>query len=420
MARAYSKGHIKTFAIQAKGSAMTASTQPLNGVKIVDIANFLAGPISSMFLADFGAEVIKVERPDTGDELRFWGNDKNGIGLMYKMVNRNKHSVTADLRTPLGVEIVKRLIADADIVVENYRKGTLERWGLGYDVLSAINPSLIMLRMTGFGQTGPNSHRSGFGTLAEGYSGYAYISGYPDRPPLLPGFGLADDSAGLMGAFLAMIALQEKNRSGKGQVIDLAIYEPLFTLLGPQVVDFDQLGLIQERNGSRLPFTAPRNTYQTKDDKWVSMSGSAQSTFERMCEALGVSKLIKDPRFLDNRRRIQNAVALDEALQAAIKKFDRDALISLFDEFGAAVAPCNSIAEIFEDPHFQARENIVAVEDTELGGPIRMQNVVGKLSRTPGEIRHAGPKLGSSNRAILIEKLGFDATELKTAGLPLD
>ena len=185
MARAYSKGHIKTFAIQAKGSAMTDSTQPLNGVKIVDIANFLAGPISSMFLADFGAEVIKVERPDTGDELRFWGNDKNGIGLMYKMVNRNKHSVTADLRTPLGAEIVKRLIADADIVVENYRKGTLERWGLGYDVLSAINPSLIMLRMTGFGQTGPNSHRSGFGTLAEGYSGYAYISGYPDRPPLL-------------------------------------------------------------------------------------------------------------------------------------------------------------------------------------------------------------------------------------------
>ena len=399
---------------------MPESTQPLNGVKIVDIANFLAGPISSMFLADFGAEVIKVERPDTGDELRFWGNDKNGIGLMYKMVNRNKHSVTADLRTPLGVEIVKRLIADADIVVENYRKGTLERWGLGYDVLSAINPSLIMLRMTGFGQTGPNSHRSGFGTLAEGYSGYAYISGYPDRPPLLPGFGLADDSAGLMGAFLAMIALQEKNRSGKGQVIDLAIYEPLFTLLGPQVVDFDQLGLVQERNGSRLPFTAPRNTYQTKDDKWVSMSGSAQSTFERMCEALGVSKLIEDPRFLDNRRRIQNAVALDEALQAAIKKFDRDALISLFDEFGAAVAPCNSIAEIFEAPHFQARENIVAVEDTELGGPIRMQNVVGKLSRTPGEIRHAGPKLGSSNRAILIEKLGFDATELKTAGLPLD
>jgi len=399
---------------------MTDSPQPLAGVKVVDIANFLAGPIASMFLADFGAEVTKVERPDTGDELRFWGNDKNGVGLMYKMVNRNKHSVTADLRTPLGVEIVKRLVADADIVVENYRKGTLERWGLGYDVLSAINPGLIMLRVTGFGQTGPNSHRPGFGTLAEGYSGYAYISGYPDRPPLLPGFGLADDSAGLMGAFLALVALQEKNRSGKGQVIDMAIYEPLFTLLGPQVVDFDQLGLVQERNGSRLPFTAPRNTYRTKDSKWVSMSGSAQSTFERMCKALEVPELVNDPRFLDNRMRIQNAVALDDALQAAIEKFDRDALIALFDEFGAAVAPCNSIAEIFDDEHFKARENIVAVADDELGEPIRMQNVVGKLSRTPGEIRHTGPKLGSSNRDVLIDQLGFDEAELKAAGLPLD
>ena len=399
---------------------MTDSPQPLAGVKVVDIANFLAGPIASMFLADFGAEVTKVERPDTGDELRFWGNDKNGVGLMYKMVNRNKHSVTADLRTPLGVEIVKRLVADADIVVENYRKGTLERWGLGYDVLSAINPGLIMLRVTGFGQTGPNSHRPGFGTLAEGYSGYAYISGYPDRPPLLPGFGLADDSAGLMGAFLALVALQEKNRSGNGQVIDMAIYEPLFTLLGPQVVDFDQLGLVQERNGSRLPFTAPRNTYRTKDGKWVSMSGSAQSTFERMCEALEVPELVNDPRFLDNRLRIQNAVALDDALQAAIEKFDRDALIALFDEFGAAVAPCNSIAEIFDDEHFKARENIVAVADDELGEPIRMQNVVGKLSRTPGEIRHTGPKLGSSNRDVLIDQLGFDEAELKAAGLPLD
>ena len=399
---------------------MTDSPQPLAGVKVVDIANFLAGPIASMFLADFGAEVTKVERPDTGDELRFWGNDKNGVGLMYKMVNRNKHSVTADLRTPLGVEIVKRLVADADIVVENYRKGTLERWGLGYDVLSAINPGLIMLRVTGFGQTGPNSHRPGFGTLAEGYSGYAYISGYPDRPPLLPGFGLADDSAGLMGAFLALVALQEKNRSGKGQVIDMAIYEPLFTLLGPQVVDFDQLGLVQERNGSRLPFTAPRNTYRTKDGKWVSMSGSAQSTFERMCEALEVPELVNDPRFLDNRLRIQNAVALDDALQAAIEKFDRDALIALFDEFGAAVAPCNSIAEIFDDEHFKARENIVAVEDKELGGPIRMQNVVGKFSRTPAAIRHAGPPLGSSNEAVLVDELGFSRKELEAAGYPLN
>jgi len=392
----------------------------LHGVKVIDISNFLAGPMTSMYLADFGADVTKVERPDSGDELRYWGNNKNGVGLMYKFVNRGKKSVTADLRTPLGVNIVKRLIEDADIIVENYRTGTLEKWGIGYETLSAINPRLIMLRVTGFGQTGPNSHKPGFGTLAEGYAGYAYITGYADRPPLLPGFGLADDTAGLMGAFLAMVALQEQRASGRGQSIDMAIYEPLFTLLGPQVVDFDQLGLVQERNGSRLPFTAPRNTYQTRDNKWVSISGSAQSTFERMCEALDVPELISDERFIDNRLRIQNAVALDDALQSAIRNFDRDDLIKLFDEFDAAVAACNNIEEIFDDPHFEARENIVAIADEELGGPLRMQNVVGRLSRTPGKIRHAGPALGSSNRSILIDQLGFDESELREAGYPID
>lgn len=262
------------------------SPMALSGIKVVDIANFLAGPMSSMFLGDFGADVIKVERPGTGDEVRYWGNSKDGVGLMYKLINRNKRSVTADLRTPLGVEIVKRLIKDADIVIENYRKGTLEKWGLGYDTLSAINPKLIMLRITGFGQTGPHSHRPGFGTLAEGFSGCAYISGDADRPPLLLAYGLADDSTGLMGAYLALTGLMARDRNnGLGQVIDLALYEPLFTLMGPQVVDYDQLGIVQERNGSRLPFTAPRNTYQTKDGHWVSISGSAQSTFERMCDA---------------------------------------------------------------------------------------------------------------------------------------
>lgn len=392
----------------------------LKGVKVIDISNFLAGPISSMFLGDSGADIIKVERPGTGDEIRYWGNNKDGVGLMYKLVNRNKRSVTADLRTPLGVEIIKALVKDADIIIENYRKGTLEKWGLDYETLSKINPGLIMVRITGFGQTGPNSHRPGFGTLAEGYAGFASITGYPDRPPLLPGFGLADETSGLMGAYLALAALRERDQnSGKGQIVEFGIYEPLFTLLGPQVVDYDQLGIIQERNGSRLPFTAPRNTYQTNDDKWVSISGSAQSTFERMCEALKVPELISDPRFLDNRLRIQNAEALDEALQEAILKFDRQTLIMLFDEFGAAVAACNNIAEIFEDPHFIARENIVSVEDEELKGSLKMQNVVGNFSRTPGKIKHAGPKLGEHNKEILIDMLGFDQEQLIKAGYSL-
>ena len=399
----------------------TDPSLPLAGIRVIDLANFLAGPVASMFLGDFGADIIKVERPESGDECRLWGNNKDGVGLMYKLINRNKRSVTADLKSPVGVEIVKRLVKDADILIENFRKGTLEKWGLGYDVLSEINPRLIMVRITGFGQTGPNSHRPGFGTLAEGYSGFAYINGFPDRPPLLPGFGLADDTAGLMGAYLAMVALQARERNGgKGQVIDYGIYEPLFTLLGPQVVDYDQLGLVQERNGSRLSFTAPRNTYRTRDDRWISISGSAQSTFERMCTALDIPEVPKNPRFLDNRLRIQHAVELDNVLQAAIETFDFDEVMRRFEAIGATAAPCYNVAEIFEDEHYKARENIVPVPDDELGGPIRMQNVVGKLSRNPGRIRHAGPPLGAHNREVLIDMLGFDEDELSRAGYDFD
>lgn len=392
---------------------------PLAGVKVIDISNFLAAPLCGMHLADFGADVIKVERPGSGDEIRYWGDSKNGVGLYYKVVNRGKRTVTADLRTPLGVEIVKRLVKDADILLENYRTGTLERWGLGPDVLSETNPGLIVVRITGYGQTGPNRHRPGFGTLAEAYAGYAHITGFPDRPPLLPAFGLADSTTGLMAAYLASIALHEKRRSGKGQVIDLAIYETLLTLLGPQVVNYDQLGLVQQRAGSRLPFTAPRNTYQTRDGKWVSIGGSAQSIFERICTALEVPELIGNPLFANNRLRIQNAAELDETLQAAIIRFDQKDLIDRMLAHHAAISPVNDVAQIFEDPHIQSRENIVAVEDEELGA-VRMQNVVGKFSRTPGAIRNAGPRLGEHNREVLVDLLGFDPAELTAGGIVLD
>ena len=398
----------------------TASFGPLAGVKVLDISNYLAAPLASMFLADFGAEVIKVERPGRGDEIRYWGNNKDGIGLYYKVVNRNKKAITVDLHTPLGVDIVKRLARDADIVIENYRPGTLEKWGLGYDELSAVNPGLIMLRITGFGQTGPNSGKPGFGTLAEAFAGFAYINGYPDRPPLLPSFGLGDSTTGLMGAYLTMIALfNQKMRGGPGQIIDLGLYEALFTLLGPQVVDFDQLGIIQERQGSRLPFTAPRNAYCTRDGKWVSMAGASQSVFERICAALDRPELVNDPRFAQNRSRITNAAALDLELQQAIERFDLDDLIARFTEFQAAVAPVNNIAQIFADPHFAARENIVAVEDEELGGPLRMQNVVGKLSRTPGKVGRAGPRLGEDNYEILVKRLGVSIEEARAAGIEI-
>ena len=393
--------------------------QPFEGVKVVDISNFLAAPMSAMFLADFGADVVKVERPGHGDEVRYWGRNKNGVGLYFKILGRGKKSVTADMRTPFGVEVVKRLIRDADILVENYRTGTLEKWGIGPDVLHAINPGLIIVRITGFGQTGPYAARPGFGTLAEAFAGFVHINGEPDGPPLLPGFGLADSTTGLMAAFLASAALHEKRRSGKGQVIDLAIYETLLTLLGPQVIDYDQLGQIQQRQGSRLPFTAPRNTYRTKDEKWVSIAGSAQSTFERICQALGIPEVVKLAPFIDNRKRLENAKALDEVLQGAIETFELDALTRRFLVVDAPIAPVNDIAQICADPQIIARENITTLEDTELGGPIKMQNIVGKFSQTPGRITAPGPRLGEHNREILVERLGFTEAEVRAAGVEI-
>jgi crotonobetainyl-CoA:carnitine CoA-transferase CaiB-like acyl-CoA transferase len=394
-------------------TAPAVSRLPLEGVKVIDIASFLAAPIGAMFLADFGAEVIKVERPETGDESRYWGNAKNGVGLYYKVLNRNKKSVTADLRTPLGVEIVKRLVRDADILVENFRPGTLEKWGLGWDVLSKINPGLVMLRITGFGQTGPNAERPGFGTLAEAYSGFAYINGFAEQPPVLPAFGLADSTAGLMGAFLALTALKGRDvNGGKGQYIDLALYEPLFTLLGPQAINFDQLGLVQERNGSLHSFTAPRNCYRTSDGKYVAIAGASQSTFERMCEALEVPEIPKDPRFKGNRERIANNKELDRVIADAVERFALDELMRRMLACEAAAAPVNNIQQIFEDEHFKARQNIFSMHDDELRGPVRFQNIAGKLSATPGRIDHAGPPLGSSNHEILVERLGFSEEEL--------
>ncbi|WP_198297873.1 CaiB/BaiF CoA transferase family protein [Bordetella genomosp. 9] len=401
-------------------AASTVMEGALAGVKVLDLSNFLAAPMCGMFLSDYGADVLKVERPGKGDEVRYWGENKNGVGLYYKVINRNKKSVTLDLHTPLGAEAVKRLAADADIVLENYRTGTLEKWGLGYDTLSAINPGLIMIRITGFGQTGPYSDRPGFGTLAEAYAGYAHISGQPDGPPLLPGFGLADSTTGLMGAFLAMVALAEKRRSGRGQYIDLAIYETLLTLLGPQVINYDQLGIVQQRAGSRLPFTAPRNTYRTRDGKWVTVGGSAQSAFVNICETLGVPELVRDPRFADNRQRLRHVEALDDALQRAIERFDLDDLLARSAERRCTMSPVNDVAQILADPHIQARGNIRAVDDDELGCTLRMQDVVGRLSATPGAIRHPGPRLGQHNREILVDRLGYSEETLARAGILLD
>ncbi len=393
---------------------------PLEGVKVLDLSNYLAAPMATMYLADYGAEVIKIEQPGRGDGMRMWGNNKNGVGLYFKIINRNKKSVTLDFHTPFGVRAVKALAENADVVVENFRPGVLDRWGLGYEVLSGINPRIIMLSITGFGQTGPYKDRPGFGSLAEAYAGFSHINGEADGPPMSPSWGLGDSSTGIGAAFLVMAALYgRERRSGQGQHIDMAIYEQLFTMLGPQVINYDQLGLIQGRSGSRLSFAVPRNNFKTRDGKWILIAGSNQSIFENICRGLGRGDLIEDPRFLDNRARMENPDALEDELQKTVGEMTLDEVMGRLVECGGAATPINDVKMVMEDPQIIARESVVSVNDEEFGGPVRMQNVVGKLSRTPGSVRHAGPRLGQHNREILIERLGFGEEEVKAEGLPL-
>lgn len=378
---------------------------PLSGIKVLDVASFMAAPISAMFLADFGADVVKVEHP-TGDSVRSWGNVRDGVPLMWKMIGRNKRSIAIDFHKPDGQELLKDLAREADVIVENFRPGKMASWGLGYEDLSKINPRLVMLSISAYGQTGCNSSRPGFGTLAEAISGYAHLTGQPDGPPTLPSFGLADGISGLCGAFAVMVALHERDsRSGRGQQIDLALYEPIMVMLGHVFIEYDQLGIEAHRLGSRLPFAAPRNVYRTKDDKWVAMSCSAQSTFERACRAIGREDLLTDPRFSDNRVRMANAAEVDEIFVEWISKNVADFVLDRLGEAGAAIAPVYGLPEIFRDQHFKERENIATVVDEQLG-EIRMQNVMPRLVRTPGRIRHAGPRLGEHTSEVLKEWLG--------------
>lgn len=381
-------------------------------VRVLDLSNLLAAPMATMYLADFGAEVISVEHPSKGDDLRNWGNQREGVGLYFKVLGRNKKMITLNLSLPRGQEIARRLVRDVDVVVENFRPGTLERWGLGWKELSAINEDLIMARVTGYGQTGPYRQRAGFGTNAEAFSGAAYITGYPDRPPLLPSFGLGDSTTAIHAAFGIMVALYHRDVSGGGgQVVDLGLYEGLFTLLGPQVVDYDQLRVVQERAGSRLPFIAPRNSYRTRDGRWIAISAT-QSVFERLAPALGVPEIVDDPRFVTNRLRIAHVDELDAVIADAVAELTFPDLLKRCETSGIAVAPVYSVEDIFGDPHYRERQNIVGVVDEELG-EVRMQNVVPRLEKTPGRIEHAGSPKGAHNEEVYGERLGLGEAELQ-------
>jgi formyl-CoA transferase len=385
--------------------------QALQDIKVIDIATLFAGPMAATMLADFGAEVIKIEHPKKGDPVRTHGSSKNGVGLWWKMLARNKKSLTLYLGSPEGQEIFKKLIVDADVVIENFRPGTLEKWGLGYEELAKINPRLVLARVTGFGQIGPYAKRPGFGTLAEAMSGFASITGTPNGPPTLPPFGLADGISALTTAFAIMTALHARDITGKGQVIDLAIIEPILTVLGPQVIAYDQLGEIQQRRGNRSSNNAPRNTYITSDGKWVAISTSAQAIAERVMVLVGRPELIKEPWFATGAERAKHADELDDAVGGWIKERTNDEVIREFELAEAAVAPIYDITDIFKDEQFAALETIKTIDDEELG-PIKIQNVLFRLSDTPGEIKSSGPKLGKHTVEIL-KKNGLSDAEIE-------
>lgn len=395
-------------------SESEASTErgPLAGLRVLDLATLFAGPLTATMLGDFGAEVVKVEHPAKPDPSRGHGPSKDGIGLWWKLLGRNKRTITLDLSKPGGRATLLRLAATADVIIENFRPGTLEKWDLGWAELSAANPRLVLARVTAFGQFGPYAHRPGFGTLAEAMSGFAAITGEPDSPPTLPPFGLADSIAGLATAYAVLAALRARDASGHGQVIDMAIIEPILTVLGPQPLWYDQLGHVQPRTGNRSANNAPRNTYRTADGSWVAVSTSAQSIAERLMRLVGRPELIEEPWFATGADRARHADVLDEAVGTWIARHRRAEVVEAFEKAEAAVAPIQDVRDVMEDPQYAALDTITTVADPELGA-LRMQNVLFRLSDTPGAIRWAGRPHGADTDAVLTE-LGLSDAEITT------
>lgn len=369
---------------------MTESAVALAGIRVLDLSTLYAGPLIATTLGDFGAQVVKVEHP-SGDAARRWGRSKDGIPLWWKAISRNKRLVALDLNEEADRRKVRALCRWADVLIENFRPGRMERWGLGPDDLQSLNPRLVTVRVTGFGQTGPYCQQPGFGTLAEALSGFAHVTGQTDGPPTLPPFGLADGVAAMVGSYATMMALYWRDACGGevGQVIDLSLYEPLFNILGPQSVEYSALGVVQNRTGNMSPRTAPRNAYRTADGRWVVLSAGTQQIANRIFEAIGRPELCADERFSTPQARVAHAEEVDAVVAEWIAANMLDKVLDSFYRVEAPVAPVYDIAQIFNDSHFLTRQSIVEVQDDDLGR-VTMQNVVPRLSRTPGEIRHTG------------------------------
>ena len=403
-------------------SAPQSSAGPLAGLRVLDLSIIVAGGTASSLMADFGAEVIKVERPGSGDPLRNWGPFYNGVSLWWKVHSRNKQSITLNMADPQGQALLKRLASQADILIEGFRPGTLERWNLGPGDLHApeVNPGLVILRFSGFGQTGPYKDRPGFGTIAECMSGYIGMTGFPDTPPNLPPVPLADEIAGVFGAMAGMMAIyrrdadQRNGQPGAGQVVDLSLFEPLFRLCIPHLTIYDRLGEIRERIGNDFPDAAPRSLYRTADDRWLGLSATSQNTWEGLARAMGFDVLLDDPRFANNAARLENKDALNEVLQSWLGSRPTNDIMDELIPAGGVVGPVYNSADIMADPHYQQRDDIVEIDDPQLG-QTKMLGLVPKFSDTPGELRHMGPTVGEHNASVYGGWLGLNSDDL--AGL---
>jgi formyl-CoA transferase len=383
---------------------------PLQGVKVIELGTLIAGPFCARMLAEFGAEVIKIEAPGGGDQIRQWRKMYEGTSLWWYVQARNKKSVTVNLRVPEGQEIVRRLAREADLVIENFRPGALEKWNLGWEQLSALNPKLVMVRLSGFGQDGPYRDRPGFGVVGEAMGGMRYVTGYPDRPPVRLGISIGDSIAALHGVIGAMMALHHRNvNGGRGQYVDVALYESVFNMMESMVPEFDVLGFRRERAGNALPGITPSNTYATRDGKYVIIGANNDSIFKRLMSAIGRDDLAGDASLATNAGRVPRTAELDQAIETWTRTHDLDAVLAVLERAEVPSGRVYDAEDILNDPHYTARKMI---EQWRLpdGKPMKIPAVVPKLSATPGETKWLGPKLGEHTAEIL-GGLGYSAEQ---------
>ena len=393
---------------------------PLTDLVVVEMGTLIAGPFCGQILGDFGAEVIKIEDPKTGDPMRQWGRSlPKGLSPWWPVIGRNKKSVGLDLRKPEGQALAKALIERADVVVENFRPGALEKWGLGYEALSAINPRLIMARMSGFGQTGPYAQRAGYGLIGEAMGGLRYVTGEPDRAPARAGISIGDSLAAMHGVMGILMALHAREKTGKGQVVDAALYESVLAVMENLVTEFDLTGYVRERSGSILPGIAPSNAYPCAGGEMILIGGNGDNVFARLAEAMGRPELKDDPRYVDHASRGTNQFELDALIAEWTSGFALPDLLALLEAKGVPASRVYRAPDMLEDPQFAAREAIVSVEHP-VFGPVRMQNAFPKLSATPGRVRWPGPTLGEHTDEVLRTHAGLTAerlAELKALGV---